>query len=426
MKYVVASRLDVEQGIEVEGTCAVISIRNPGEPKPRIQIKGRCVGVLYLEFHDAERTPGIETPKDVVMMKAWHACSAWAFFEEHRQEIDTIVVHCYAGMSRSPALAAAISEACGDDLREFFIHYQPNEHVFHLMRFVRRMRSVVDQYWPEHSLPRRTRIVGPNGEKITSVSEWFRHAPPEKGRRQWKDGRSAKELARRWFGRGPGLIPWELSSLLRSHPETERTFLVRGFAEHETLLDDFPGKGRQHDLLLEGFADGGGVVVGVEAKADEPFGLTIAERLSLVKGKVSNVPSRITNLSRAVFGSDLDEMIAGLRYQLLHALAGTMIEAIRRQVDLAVFVIHEFATSQTSSRLQANNRSDLARFVSRLTNTEYEAMDMEAGVLIDCGYLSGRFDFAPYIRGEMRKPRLLIGKAQADIVTPTDAHTGRM
>ncbi len=426
MKYVVASRLDVEQGIKVEGTCAVISIRNPGEPKPRIQIKGRCVGVLYLEFHDAERVPGVKVSEDVVMMKPEHACSVWAFFEEHRQKIDTIVVHCYAGMSRSPAMAAAISEACGDRIENFFTHYQPNDHVFHLMGFVRRMRSVADQYWPEHSLPRRTRIVGPNGDEITSIGEWFRHAPPEKGRRQWKDGRSAKELARRWFGRGPGCIPWEVASLLRSHPETERAFLVRGFAEHETLLDHFPGKGRQHDLLLEGFADGGSVVVGVEAKADEPFGPTVAERLSAVEGEISNVPSRITNLSQAIFGSDVDKMIAGLRYQLLHALAGTMIEAIRRQADLAVFIVHEFVTSQTSSHLQANNGADLARFVSQLTGDQYEAMDMEAGVLIDCGYLPGSFEFAPHIGSEVRKPRLLIGKAQADIVTPTDAHMRRM
>ena len=32
-------------------------------------------------------------------------------------------------------------------------------------------------------------------ETISSLDDWFRLAPPEKGAVQWKDGRSAKELA---------------------------------------------------------------------------------------------------------------------------------------------------------------------------------------------------------------------------------------
>ena len=38
-----------------------------------------------------------------------------------------------------------------------------------------------------------------NGHNIHSVDDWLRFAPPEKGESHWKDGRSAKELAKAWF-----------------------------------------------------------------------------------------------------------------------------------------------------------------------------------------------------------------------------------
>ncbi len=421
MEFIVASQLDVEEGIEVEGTCAVISIRDPGNPKPKIIIKGRCVGVLYLEFHDAEWIQGVDLPKDIVLMETWQACQVWAFFEQHRSRIDTLVVHCYAGISRSSAVALAICESMGGSTMKFYTYYQPNEHVYGRMRYVRQLRGVMDQYWPEHPLPLNTRIFGPTGGRITSLETWFEHAPPEKGLKQWQDGRSAKELARRWFYRGAGRIPWEMGSLLMSHRSTRRTFLIKGQAEHETPLDTFPGKGRQHDLLLDGFSEQGSLIIGVEAKADEPFGPTIAERLASVEGTKSNVPQRISNLSHALFGCDVDETIGELRYQLLHAVAGTIIEAIRRKADGAIFVVHEFVTPKTSTARQKANGQDLTKFVARLKCKDVKSIDVDSGRLIDCGKVAGRFDFAPHVDGESHKPRLLIGKAQADLAPPSVA-----
>jgi hypothetical protein len=40
-----------------------------------------------------------------------------------------------------------------------------------------------------------------NGAEIHSVDDWFRLAPSKKGIKQWKDGRNAKELVKRWFPR---------------------------------------------------------------------------------------------------------------------------------------------------------------------------------------------------------------------------------
>jgi len=45
-----------------------------------------------------------------------------------------MVVHCEAGMSRSPAVAAAIAEHLGDDPLPYFARYTPNAHVFRMLR----------------------------------------------------------------------------------------------------------------------------------------------------------------------------------------------------------------------------------------------------------------------------------------------------
>ena len=49
-----------------------------------------------------------------------------------------------------------------------------------------------------------------------------------------------------------------------------------------TELDDFRGEPRNNDMVLLGDAAGRRIVVGLEAKADEPFGDIIAE---YIKGR---------------------------------------------------------------------------------------------------------------------------------------------
>ena len=54
-----------------------------------------------------------------------------------------------------------------------------------------------------------------DGKPIRSVEDWFRFAPPKRGAEQWRDGRSAKELARAWFRCPEASPPAELNRLLR-------------------------------------------------------------------------------------------------------------------------------------------------------------------------------------------------------------------
>ncbi len=45
-------------------------------------------------------------------------------------------------------------------------------------------------------------IRSQHGELIACIEDWFRCAPPKRGLLQWKDFRSAKELARSFFRSG--------------------------------------------------------------------------------------------------------------------------------------------------------------------------------------------------------------------------------
>jgi hypothetical protein len=209
-----------------------------------------------------------------------------------------------------------------------------------------------------------------DGKDITSIDEWFSFSPPAKGAIQWKDGRSAKELAKVWFKTGQPQMPDELVSLLLSHPITHGFQADIGIPEKETVLDDLGGKGRNHDMVLIGKNDSGRILVAIEAKADETFGEIIGTYLesSVRANPRSRVSDRIHQLAMGVFGHT---NVTDLRYQLLHAVAGTLIEAKNQEASVAVLVIHEFVPADGKSDKARENEKDLAKFIERLSDGLY-------------------------------------------------------
>ena len=110
-----------------------------------------------------------------------------------------------------------------------------------------------------------------------------------------------------------------------------------------------------------GTANGGRTLVALEAKADEDFGPYAHDALVEVDAKpASNLPARIDALTKLIFG-DVDG--SDLRYQLLHGLAATVLQAQAREADQAVFAIHEFRTFQTDDAKHEANHQDLRDFM---------------------------------------------------------------
>jgi predicted protein tyrosine phosphatase len=133
VKFKVTDRYSIERGIRVRTSYVVISIRDPGKPKPRIPKPSGFRAVLYLAFHDAEPSETLALPENIVLMTKGQARKVWKFVRRWEGQVGSIVVHCEQGMSRSPAVAAAICRALGGDHQYFFDEYQPNQYIFQLM-----------------------------------------------------------------------------------------------------------------------------------------------------------------------------------------------------------------------------------------------------------------------------------------------------
>ena len=89
--------------------------------------------ILHHQIEGRIRLPDTVEPGDIVLMSRQQAEEIHAFIEKHRAEVETVVLHCEAGMSRSPAVAAALCRALGRDDTLYWQEYQPNRHVYHLV-----------------------------------------------------------------------------------------------------------------------------------------------------------------------------------------------------------------------------------------------------------------------------------------------------
>ncbi len=130
MEIIISDRESVERGLRVRAGCyALISISNPGRRRVRIRRQSALRAVLELRFHDAEPTTGFQLPLDIKPMTEDHAKQIAAFVLQHHKHINALVIHCEAGMSRSPAVGAAIAQALNLDTTPYDRDFQPNAYV---------------------------------------------------------------------------------------------------------------------------------------------------------------------------------------------------------------------------------------------------------------------------------------------------------
>jgi hypothetical protein len=211
-------------------------------------------------------------------------------------------------------------------------------------------------------------ITNRHGARIRSVEEWGELAKPA-SLRHWKDGRSAKELAKAWIS-GDGQA--KLLRLLDTREETSGLSIESAVAEARVSFDDYPGGKRNHDLLIRGQSAGGSLVVGLEAKGDETFGETIAQydrraRALRNAGQRTNAPERLSGLLDEIGAMSLERVpsLGVLRYQLFSGVAGTL--AAAGTDEMAAFIVHEFATPLTTVKKREANKKALGEFVGDVT-----------------------------------------------------------
>jgi predicted protein tyrosine phosphatase len=120
---------------------ACISITSTSIAWPRISDADR-IGLLQLAFADI-RYP--EYTSDSNYFNSDHAGCIQDFLGHVWNDIDLLMVHCEAGTSRSPAVAAAISrQYYGDDGGFLIPHlFRPNMHVYRQMLHVAEQRKLL-------------------------------------------------------------------------------------------------------------------------------------------------------------------------------------------------------------------------------------------------------------------------------------------
>lgn len=159
--------------------------------------------------------------------------------------------------------------------------------------------------------------------------------------KHWKDGKSAKELAKSWVAaektqRG---LPPEVAELLDTDRDLEGATLLIGIPEHKVEL---PARGRpsQNDLwgLLRALS--GLVSMTVEGKSGEPFDRPLAEWLD---GASPGKRERLQGLLDLL--EPQDEVPLDLMYQLFHRTASAIIEARRFRCPTALMLVHSFGGS---------------------------------------------------------------------------------
>ncbi|MBI3971543.1 MAG: hypothetical protein HY332_09660, partial [Chloroflexi bacterium] len=242
-----------------------------------------------------------------------------------------------------------------------------------------------------------------NDHRIGTVDDWLAFAPPAGRERQWQDGRSALELARRWVA---GRLPTEVADVLDTSPAFRAFAPEVAWAETKTPLDSRAGNTRNHDLLVRGCVAGQRALLDVEGKAGEPFGPTVAARLrdalaARQQNARSGAAQRVRDVCLIAFGTSPDE-VGRLRYHLVHATAAAVIAAVALGAPRVAWVAHEFRHPSGRERAYEANARDLDAFVAQLAGPQLPRPS------------SGRLAGPIHLRGgsdDMQRVELYIGKA---------------
>ena len=238
---------------------------------------------------------------------------------------------------------------------------------------------------------------------IVTLDAWAAAIPPK----QWKDGRSARELARAWWptARRPG-EPAEFAALLDSGGLVGLT-LDTVHVNAAILVDDTTWHA---DLAIHAHCEDGPLAIVVEAVADERFGDRLGSVLvdaarQIGRDEPTPVVGRIQRLAAAM----LPPWKAGLphleelRHDLLMGAAATMAFATTIGATRALYIVHELVhLDRTKESDRRKNREDLDLLVRRLSHGEAERLTR--GVLLGPTLLPGYPEIP-----------LQVGKARRDL-----------
>lgn len=131
-RYIIFSRDEMASDAfaQARGTLdyVVISVNEIGGELCKLPEREACKAVLRLAFSDVLMRTGNHVPLDYA-----DARKIVDFVDEWQGKVDAFVIHCHAGISRSPAIAAAIAAKLGHCPKVFWEKANPNGQVFSMI-----------------------------------------------------------------------------------------------------------------------------------------------------------------------------------------------------------------------------------------------------------------------------------------------------
>jgi hypothetical protein len=175
--------------------------------------------------------------------------------------------------------------------------------------------------------------------------------------KQWRDGRSAKELARYMTANFPN-VPTEIENILSDFTTPDAEFDWNGeYVTDFAKYDLGRGEGRNHDAFMWNKD----VVVGIEGKADESLGSQLIG--DAITGATDNKMHRIRGMIKMLFGDEPDNH-KNIRYQLVTATTATLLEAKEHKVNNALILVLVFKKQGCFSEQKiASNNADIENFL---------------------------------------------------------------
>ena len=128
MKYIVVRSKEKAKSFESLNNWAAISVSSKPDEFPVLNTIKR-MGLLQLCFDDIQFDHKI--PMGLKLFDKKLAYDIIEFVDMHKDNIETLLIHCEAGLSRSPAIAAAIAYKYKIGSPEYYFEkYMPNTLVY--------------------------------------------------------------------------------------------------------------------------------------------------------------------------------------------------------------------------------------------------------------------------------------------------------
>lgn len=133
MKIRIASRSEIQSGIRMSRPYLLISIYDSKKELVYLPPTTMRLHWMGMSFDDAEPISGFMPTNPPKYMNQYHANEVWAFLRKHWGKCDQLVIQCEQGVSRSPAIGAAIARCLNLPAERFWQEFQPNKYVYDLV-----------------------------------------------------------------------------------------------------------------------------------------------------------------------------------------------------------------------------------------------------------------------------------------------------